>query len=153
MDKSELNLRMNVRIREKKRGEEKSRLVKEYHNVIRPAGLEGLFKQMVKLETEKYPAKIGVGISSATPNNPPPTLTDATIKDILKGNLTYQSGSVFAYVVYGFEEANHTWSETGLLFTDDTIIARVVDTVDPYVKTNQTAASLQWQIRLTEDIT
>ena len=152
MDKSEINLQMNVRIREKKRGEKKSRLVKEYHNTIRPEGLEGLFKQMVNLENNKYPAKIGAGISSASPNNPPATLTDGAIKDILEGNLNYQSGSVFAYVVYGFEEANFTWSETAILFTDDTIIARVVDTVDPYVKNNQTAASLQWQIRVTEDV-
>ena len=61
-----------------------------------------MFKQMVKLETENYPAKIGVGISSATPNNPPPTLTDASIKDIVKGKSNVSICSVFAYVVYGF---------------------------------------------------
>ena len=88
MRKSTMGLKTNVIIREiDKDGNEK--IVKRYRNTLRQAGLEGLIKQMAKLESNKYPAKIGVGISSASPNNPPATLTDPTIKDILEGDIDF----------------------------------------------------------------
>ena len=148
MRKSTMGLKTNVIIREiDKDGNEK--IVKRYRNTLRQAGLEGLIKQMAKLESNKYPAKIGVGISSASPNNPPATLTDPTIKDILEGDITFQGNSLFLVVTMGFTDAVGSWNEIGILFPDSTIIARTVPN-DPYQKTDTISASIQWQISLSE---
>ena len=64
--------------------------------------------------------------------------------------MIFQGNSLFLVVVtMGFTDAVGSWNEIGLLFNDDTIIARTVPN-DPYQKTDTVSASIQWQVSLSE---
>ena len=141
----------NVTITESDPNGKKKRIVKKVHNKMTQAGLNAIMKQFANLIQNEYPAKIGVGHSSASPENPPSNLTNGVIKPIIVGDIIFQNNTIFAFVTYGANEANFSWNELGLCFEDETLIARYVDS-DPYQKPATKVATVEWSIQVSEKV-